>query len=58
VETVVAEATRTRRFREFTHVVWGYGTLIERALAANEDPRRLLAVLTRATERAARSTHP
>jgi hypothetical protein len=57
METVVAEVLRTRAFREFTHVVWGYGTLIERALAANDDPRPLLAVLTRATERVARSTH-
>jgi hypothetical protein len=43
-----AEATE---LRQYTHLVWGYGTLIGRSLAANEDPRPLLDVLIGVTER-------
>jgi hypothetical protein len=50
--TIISPPTaETIELRQYAHLVWGYGTLIGRALAANEDPRPLLDVLIGVTER-------
>ena len=41
----------TSELRQYTHLVWGYGTLIGRALTAREDPRALLDALMGVTVR-------
>lgn len=53
MEAILCEsAHRTPEFRQYVHLVWGYGTLIGRALDSGEDPRSLLDALVGVTERA------
>jgi hypothetical protein len=54
MEATLRQAThRTPAFRQYVQVVWGYGTLIDRALTAGENPRPFVSAIIKATERQA-----